>query len=296
MNRDAMNVDSANTDTAGVAENAWQTRDVRVAFLGLGTMGAPMARRVLAAGHPLTVWNRSPERSAPFAAGGARVADTPADAVRDADVVVTMLADPAAVRAVVTAIAPALRPGARLIESSTIGPDVLREVAALLPDGVTLIDSPVMGSADRAASGELSLLVGGDADAVLPLLEVFGTVTRTGPVGTGAALKVVLINGVINGVAVVAEAMALADALGLPEELVKGAMAASPLAGVAGRAFGQGAHYPIRLAAKDVSLALSAAGTALPVASAVRDELLADPGAAEEDLGQLVKYVRATGK
>ncbi|MFF2849380.1 NAD(P)-dependent oxidoreductase [Streptomyces sp. NPDC058001] len=268
----------------------------RVAFLGLGTMGAPMARRVLAAGHPLTVWNRSPERSAPFADSGARVADSPADAVRDADVVITMLADPAAVRSVVTAIAPALRPGTRLVESSTIGPEALREVAALLPEGVTLIDSPVMGSADRAASGELSLLVGGDADPVLPLLEVFGTVTRTGPVGTGAALKVVLINGVINGVAVVAEAMAVADALGLPEELVKGAMASSPLAGIAGRAFARCAHYPMRLAAKDVSLALSSTGTELPVAAAVRDLLLADPAAADDDLGQVVGHMRSARK
>ncbi len=133
-----------------------------------------------------------------------------------------------------------------MIEASTIGPDALREAAALLPDGVTLIDAPVMGSIDRAASGELSLLVGGEADGVLPLLELFGTVTRTGESGTGAALKIVLINAVVAGVTVIGEAMALADTLGLSEDLVKRAMAASPLAGIAGRAFTPDAHFPIR--------------------------------------------------
>lgn len=263
----------------------------KVAFLGLGTMGAPMARRVLAAGYTLTVWNRTAQRAEGFAAEGATVAATPTEAVHQATVVVTMLADPHAVTEVIRTIAPALRPGTRLVEMSTIGPDALREVARLLPDGVTLVDAPVMGSADRAASGQLSLLVGGDADEVMPLLEVFGAVTRTGAVGTGAALKVVLINAVVNGVTVIGEAMALADSYGLAEDLVSSAMAGSPIAGIAGRAFAKGAHYPLRLAAKDVALAYSS--TELPVARAVHQRLTAFPGAGDEDLGQIVKYLRS---
>jgi 3-hydroxyisobutyrate dehydrogenase len=256
----------------------------KIAFLGLGSMGAPMARRVLAAGHPLTVWNRSPKEFP------ADVADSPGDAVRDADVVITMLADPNAVREVVGSFAGELKPGTHLIEASTIGPDAVREIAELLPEGVTLIDAPVMGSVDRAASGELSLLVGGDADPVMPILELFGRVTRTGATGTGAALKIVLINAVVNGVTVIAEAMALADTFGLPEEQVKNAIAASPLAGIAGRAFATGVHYPIRLAAKDVALALAAKD--LPLAKTVHEQLTAYPDAADEDVAKIVDHIR----
>ena len=258
----------------------------RIAFLGLGSMGGPMARRVAAAGYPLTVWNRSPGR----ADGFAEVADSPADAVRDADVVVTMLADPTAVLEVVGSFTSKLKPGAVLIEASTIGPAAVQQVADLLPEGVTLVDAPVMGSVDRAASGELSLFVGGDADDVMPLLEIFGSVNRTGAVGTGAALKLVMINAIVNGVALIGEALALADALGLPEEQVKRSMAASPLAGIAGRAFAEGAYFPVRLAAKDVALAADAAE--LPIAREIHARLTAYPDASNEDIGQIVKYFR----
>jgi 3-hydroxyisobutyrate dehydrogenase-like beta-hydroxyacid dehydrogenase len=266
-------------------------KNTKIAFLGLGTMGAAMAGRVLDAGYPLTVWNRTAERAAELGAKGARVAATPADAVRDAEVVITMLADPAAVLAVVGEFAPALRPSARLVEMSTIGPAAVDQVVSLLPDGVALIDSPVMGSVDRAAGGELSLLVGGDADGVRSLLDLFGTVTRAGGTGAGAALKVVLINAVVTGVAAIGEALVLADSLGLPEDLVKSAMAASPLAGIAGRAFAQGVHFPIRLAAKDVALATSV--TDLPLAEAVHAQLTSFPAAADEDLARIVDHVRA---
>lgn len=265
-------------------------KNTKIAFLGLGSMGGPMARRVLAAGYPLTVWNRSAGRTEEFAKQGATVAESPAEAVRDAEVVVTMLADPAAVREVVGAFASELQPGTVLIEASTIGPAAVAEVEKVLRAGVTLIDAPVMGSVDRAASGELSLMVGGEADPVMPLLELFGTVNRTGATGTGAALKLVLINAVVNGVTVIAEAMTLADALGLPEDQVKRAMAASPLAGIAGRAFAEGSYFPIRLAAKDVSLAAGA--VSLPIATIVYDHLTAYPDAANEDLSQIVKHLR----
>lgn len=264
----------------------------RIAFLGLGAMGTPMARRALAAGYPLTAWNRSPLRAAPLAAQGAKVADSPAEAVRDADVVVSMLTDPAAVLEVVARAAPALRPGTTWIEASTIGPAAVRSVAAYLPPGVTLVDAPVLGSVDRAAAGELALMVGGDADEVMPLLQAFGRVTRTGPIGSGAALKLVLINGIVNGVAVIAEAMALADRLGLPEELVKTAMAASPLAGIAGRAFAEGAFYAIPLAAKDVGLAVETGARGMDVARAVYGYLTGTEGVDDRDLGELVGMVR----
>lgn len=147
---------------------------LKIAFLGLGGMGTPMATRLLAAGHPLTVWNRTPAKAEALAARGAAVAATPADAVREADVVISMLADPAAVTAVVDSAAPQLRPGAHWLEMSTIGPDAVRDLADRLPDGVTLLDAPVMGSVDKAAAGELGILVGGDADGVEALRGVRG--------------------------------------------------------------------------------------------------------------------------
>lgn len=262
--------------------------NTEIAFLGLGAMGAPMARRLLAAGYPLTVWNRTPERAEPLRAQGARVAASPAEAVRAAEVVVTMLADPAAVHAVVAELAPALRPGTTLVECSTIGPQALAELAELLPAGVALVDAPVMGSADKAAAGELSVLAGGPVEPVLPLLAVFGAVTRTGDTGTGAALKLVLINATVTGVTAIAEALTLADALGLPEQQVREALSRSALAGLANRAFATGARYPIRLAAKDSALAAAAAD--LPLAGLVARRLRACP-APEEDLGSVLRQL-----
>jgi 3-hydroxyisobutyrate dehydrogenase-like beta-hydroxyacid dehydrogenase len=260
----------------------------KVAFLGLGSMGAPMARRIANAGYALTVWNRSPEK----AEGFEKVAASPEDAVRGADVVVTMLSDPPAVLEVVGRIADDLNQGAVLVEASTIGPDALRQVAQLVPDGVKLIDAPVMGSIDRAAAGELNLLVGGDADAVMPLLELFGEVNRTGDVGTGAAMKIVMINAIVNGIAIIGEALQVADAFGLPEDQVKLAFETSPLAGLAARAFANDAYYQTKLAAKDVALAAEAADT--PIARTVYQRLTAYPEAQNEDVGKIVEYFRAT--
>ncbi|MGV9629055.1 NAD(P)-dependent oxidoreductase [Streptomyces sp. NPDC003487] len=161
----------------------------KIAFLGLGRMGAPMARRLLAAGHPLTVFNRTPARAEPLVAEGAVAADSPERAVRDADVVITMLEGPEALAAVADAVVPVLRPGVTWAEMSTVGPDAVRELAGRLGNGVRLVDAPVMGSTDRAAEGTLGILAGGDASAVEHVLARLGRVTRTGPLGSGAALK-----------------------------------------------------------------------------------------------------------
>ncbi len=249
-----------------------------------------MARRVLSAGYPLAVWNRSPGPADLLAAEGAARAQSPVEAVRDADVVILMLADAAAVHAVIEQAAPALRAGTVVVDASTIGPEAVAAIRTRLPDGVAYLDAPVMGSVDRATSGQLGVLVGGDAEPVLPLLRLFGTVTSTGPVGTAAALKIVLITAVVTGVAAVAEAMALADRFGLPEDLVKSALAASPIAGVAGRAFATAARFPVRLAAKDVAIAL--ASLDLPVYHAVHEVLTEYAEGAEQDLGQIVSHVR----
>lgn len=263
----------------------------RIAFLGLGAMGAPMARRLLASEYQLTVWNRSAERAEPFASLGAEVAASAVEAVKEADIVITMLADPAAVLHVVSEVAPALRPGAHLIDASTIGPKALFEVADLLPPSITLVDAPVMGSVDRAAEGTLTLLVGGDLHSVADVLARFGTATSCGPMGAGAAMKVVLISAIVASVTAIGESMVAADAFGLPQDLVMQAMSHSPLAGIAARAFAEGSEFPIRLAAKDVALAIDTGD--LPVARAVHARLMTSPQAQDDDLAQVVELIRA---
>ncbi|MCX5195616.1 NAD(P)-dependent oxidoreductase [Streptomyces sp. NBC_00249] len=259
----------------------------KIAFLGLGHMGAPMARHLLACGYELTVWNRTPAKAGPLVEAGATLASSPAGAVRDADLVVTMLADPAALRAVAEEVLPALRPGTHWVDTSTVGPDPVRELAARLPEGVSLTDAPVMGSVDRAGTGELWVLVGGDPlpGPVRTLLATLGKVSECGPAGSGAAMKLVLINAVVGGVALVAEALTLGRALGLPAALVREQLSAGPLAGAVARTFADASHFPVALAAKDVALATAHA--ALPVLDAVHATLAARPELADRDLSRL---------
>ncbi|MFD7558206.1 NAD(P)-dependent oxidoreductase [Streptomyces sp. NPDC059835] len=258
----------------------------KIAFLGLGNMGAPMARHLLAGGHALTVWNRTPGRTEALEAAGAAVAGTPAEAVHGADLVITMLADPDALRAVSESVLPALRSGVHWIDTSTVGPEAVRELAERLPAGVTLTDAPVMGSVDRAAAGELWVLAGGPLPApVRAVLDALGEVTECGQVGAGAALKLVLINAVVGGVGLVAEALTLGRALGLPEALVRTELARGPLAGAVARAYADASHFPVALAAKDVALATG--HTPLPILEAVRATLTARPDLADQDLSRI---------
>jgi len=247
-----------------------------IAFLGLGHMGAPMARRLLATGHPLTVWNRTAAKTAPLVAEGAVAAAAPADAVRDADVVITMLAGPEALDAVAEAVTDAVRPGTCWIDMSTVGPDAVRRLDRFT--GVSVVDAPVMGSTDKAAAGTLGILAGGDTARVEHVLAHLGTVTRTGPLGSGAALKLVVNSAVIGGIAVVAEALRLADALGLDGETARAALANSPLGGAVARAFAEGVHFDTALAVKDLGLATNAAELPLAEAALAHYRRVAEPG------------------
>lgn len=161
----------------------------RIAFLGLGRMGVPMARRLLAAGHDLTVWNRTAAKAAPLAGAGAAVAGTPAEAVAGRDLVVTMLTDGAAVEDVLLGpggAAPALAPGTVIADMSTIGPDAAGRVRRRLPEGVAFVDAPVSGSVPQAEAGELVILAGGteaDVARCAGALEALGRVRHVGPPG-----------------------------------------------------------------------------------------------------------------
>lgn len=267
----------------------------KIAFLGLGRMGTPMARRLLAAGHPVTVWNRTEAKTGPLVAEGAVRAASPADAVRDADVVITMLAGPSALAAVADAVLPALPAGAHWVEMSTVGPDAVRDLAARVGDRATLVDAPVMGSTDRAADGRLGILAGGDPAGVEHVLAHLGTITRTGPTGSGAALKLVVNTAAIGGVALVAEALRLADALGLDEDTARTALAGGPLAGAVSRAFAENAHFATALAVKDLELATAAAR--LPAVEAVLTsyrQAVERPDLADADLARAAARLRTT--
>ncbi len=191
----------------------------RVTFFGLGLMGSGMARRLLAAGFPLTVFNRNRDKAAAFAKDGARLATSPRDAAAEADVVISMVADDNASRSVwlgeTGALAGAAR-GTLLIESSTLTVGWVNELAAAATArGAEFLDAPVTGSKVHAASGELNFLVGGSAAALekaRPVLAVMSrSITHVGPAGSGALLK--LINNFLCGV----QAASLAEALALIE-------------------------------------------------------------------------------
>jgi len=266
-----------------------------IAFLGLGRMGTLMARRVLAAGHDLTVWNRTAERAQPLVAAGARAAPTPAEAAREAEIVITMLADPTAEEAVVLGpggVAEAIRPTACLVEMSTVGPKTALAVREGLPAGTAFVDAPVMGSVGAAESGNLIVLAGGDVDRVDSVLAIFGTVVRCGAAGSGAARKLVLIGAAMAGVTLVGEALALAEALGVPRDAALEGLAAGPLAGSLNRVQSTNSDFTIALAAKDLTLATDAAD--LPQLAAAREWLrtAAAEGAADQDVGRVVEHIR----
>lgn len=260
-----------------------------VAFLGLGHMGTPMAHRLVAAGLDVVVWNRTRERAAPLTAAGARAADTPAEAATGADVVITMLADPAAVESVLfgqSGAVPALGSPARLVEMSTIGPDAVRGIAARLPTGVGLVDAPVAGSVNAAESGTLRIFAGGepaDLEAVTPILSALGSVVRCGGVGSGASVKLVANTALVAGLTVLGETLTLADRLDVPRELALEVLAAGPLGSTLQRARATGGFFTVELAAKDLGLAASV--TTLPVANAALETVRAAAEShAKEDL------------
>jgi 3-hydroxyisobutyrate dehydrogenase len=213
----------------------------KVAILGLGTMGTGMARNLLAAGFPVTVFNRTRAKAEPLAAAGAQIAESPADAAHDADVIISMLSEENASRATWTGSQGAISAaptGAVLVESSTVTPKWIAELAGLASArGLVLLDAPVTGSRMQAESGQLNFLVGGDAEAlerVRPVLAAMSKeIVHLGPSGSGARMK--LINNFLAGVQVasLAEALAWIERGGLNREqaltVLKNGAPGSPL-------------------------------------------------------------------
>lgn len=268
-----------------------------IALLGLGRMGAAMGSHLLAEGYALTVWNRTTAKAGPLLAAGAKVAETPALAVSDVDIVITMLADPTALEAVGDEFVPALPPSATVVEMSTVGPAALAAFASRLPADVRLVDAPALGSVDKASTGGLTLLTGGDdevIDGLLPLLETLGTVVRTGPSGSGAAAKLVLMGGILSALTVVGETLVIAESLGLPEDVARSVIRNGPLAGIVARSESTTSDFPISLAAKDLMLAQEAAGRDLPVLAAAEAHLrrVEALGHGQDELAHVVRLMR----
>jgi len=257
----------------------------KIAFLGLGLMGRPMAARLLHAGHDLTVWNRTPEKAKPLVDQGAQTAPSPAEAAADADVVITMLATPEALQQVVLGdggLASVLRPGQIFIEMSTVGPQTIRKIAPRLADGVTLVDAPVLGSIPQATDGTLEVFVGAKDDVferVRPLLEALGNVRHVGGPLAGASIKLV-VNLTLGAVmATLGEALALGRAFSLDRGILLDVLEGSPIGSSVKnkRERIESGHYPpnfkLALGEKDLRLVDSAAeesGIELRVARAAR--------------------------
>ncbi|HET9011966.1 MAG TPA: DUF4286 family protein [Gemmatimonadaceae bacterium] len=209
----------------------------RVALLGLGRMGHPMAARLLAAGLPLTVWNRGAARGADLVTQGARRARTPADAAYDADVVITMLADPAALEQVLSppdGVLKTLKRGALFIDCSTVGPTAARTAAEQCATrNASYVDAPVLGSVPAAEQGTLTIFAGGAADNVerarVVLSHLGKEIIHVGDVGAASSLKLVMNLLVAGQTELMAEAFLLAERAGLSREIVTRALAGSVL-------------------------------------------------------------------
>ena len=249
----------------------------RVAFLGLGAMGAPMARRILAAGFPLTVWNRNPERGRAFSEAGATPAPSPREAAASADVVCTMLSDPAALEAVAEGpdgLVAGLSSGKVWLDFSTVTPAASRHASERARQkGADFCDVPVAGSVKPATDGTLKLLAGGDPlvlAKVKPVLDAVSKETlRFGGVGQGSAMK--LVNNLMYGVTVAAfgEALALAKSLGLPAEETRSWLLSIPSVSPYLKAKmdflaagGEPAAFQLALMEKDLRLMVEAGGGA----------------------------------
>lgn len=273
-----------------------------IALLGTGLMGTPMGLNLLAAGHRLTVWNRSADKTGPLEAAGAQAADTPAQAVAGAQVVITMLSDGFATGPIIAdgEVRAALAPGTLWIDMSSARPEHAREQAASLAEiGVRHVDAPVSGGTKGAEAGTLAIMAGGPADtfeAAAPVLAAMGRPVHVGPSGAGQLAKLANQTIVAVTISAVAEAMLLAEAGGAdPAALraaLKGGFADSVILQQHGERMTTGNFAPGGLSKfqlKDLDNTLreaAALGLALPSTQAVRDRFahfVEDMGGADLD-------------
>jgi 3-hydroxyisobutyrate dehydrogenase len=243
---------------------------MRIAWLGTGIMGAPMARHVAQAGNDVTAWNRTREKAERIE--GVAVADTPAAAVEGAEVVVTMLSDGAAVEEVIGDATPSGSDADVLWwQASTVGLEATERLQALARErGLVYVDAPVLGTKEPAEQGELTVLAAGPADALDKLAALFdavGTKTlRFDAVGDATRAKLVMNHWVLALTTATAETIALARSLGVDPHLFLEAIAGGPLDSAYAQMKGalivedrtDDASFPLRLAHKDAQLIVDA--------------------------------------
>ncbi len=245
---------------------------MKVCVLGIGFMGFPMARRLCEAGFSVSAWNRSRDKAERLAPFGATVQDLASNAVRDADIVISLLENGAVVGDVLFAqgAAAAMKPGTLVIDMSSIKPREARDHAARLGElGIAHLDAPVSGGTVGAEAGTLAIMAGGEAaefERALPVLQVFGRATHVGPHGAGQLAK--LANQMIVGITIgaVAEALLLCEKggadMGKVKEAISGGFAESRVLQVHGqrmveRDFAPRARMSVQL--KDMRNALDTA-------------------------------------
>ena len=280
----------------------------KIGFIGTGLMGRGMARSLIRKGYTVRIYNRTRAKAEEVAELGGTVADTPAEAARDADVIVTMLADPAALLGVVEGehgILASIRPGAVLIDSSTVSPPTTHRVLELLKaGGADMLDAPVFGSKNEAEKGELGFIVGGTPEVlarVQDVLDCMGRTNHVGANGMGAYAKLV-VNLVIAGtLQAFNESMVLATKAGIdPEKMLQIILSSRARSGIIEMKAPQilnrdfTAFFPLQLMAKDMRLVLESAtslGLQLPVVATLNEmytKCIA-AGLATEDFAATIK-------
>jgi 3-hydroxyisobutyrate dehydrogenase-like beta-hydroxyacid dehydrogenase len=275
-------------------------------------MGGSIARRLLDTGHDLVVWNRTAGRMKPLIDLGATPSATPAEAAGRAEAVITMVADPQALRDVTEGpdgVAAGAGASTTIIQMSTVGPESVSRLASLLASGTGLLDAPVLGSVSEAEAGSLRVFAGGPPELIerwTPLLSALGTPIQVGPLGAGTAAKLVANSTLLGVLGILGEALALARRLGLSGDVTFEVLAGTPLAAQAERrrtAIETG-EYPLRfhvsLARKDADLILEAAASSggdLRLGKAARTWFADadEDGLGELDYSAVLGYIMRSG-
>jgi len=276
----------------------------RVAVLGTGIMGAPIAANIAKAGITTSVWNRTRATAEPLSEAGARVCEEAAEAVDGADAVVTMLFDADVTAEVMTGVLPAMKDGAVWIQSATVGVDGCEKLARLAADrGVAFVDAPVLGTRQPAENAKLVVLASGPEEArevCQPVFDAIGTVRRwLGPAGAGSRLKLVVNSWVLTVVGGTATCVALSERLGLDPHLfldmVEGGTLDCEYAHIKAEAMISRSlepNFKLEGAFKDASLAIEAAagsGPQIGTLLGIRDDMrrALERGHGDEDMAAL---------
>jgi 3-hydroxyisobutyrate dehydrogenase len=282
----------------------------KVAVLGTGIMGAAMARNLLSDEMEVRAWNRSREKAEPLKDDGAVVADSPADAARGADFLLTILADADAVEEAIAGDAlPALAEGGVWLQMSTVGEDGCGRLAEIASEhGVPFVDAPVLGTRQPAEQGQLVVLASGPEDVKEQSERVFDAVGRKtvwlGEAGAGSRLKLVINNWIVGLLGVLAETVAFASSIGVDPakflDTIEGEPFGLPYAQLKGNMMIE-EYFPTsfsaRLARKDAGLVLDAAEAhdlQIPIAEAIAsrfDEAIR-AGHGEEDMAAVFRAAK----